>query len=237
MEYSSQKKIMEEILIIAAHPDDEVLGCGASIAKWKAAGNSVNILIMAEGETSRSKFRDSVSKKTKLLVLNDSAKKAGEILGVSSVKLLDFPDNRMDSLDRLDIIKAIEEEVSRLRPTIVVTHHWGDLNIDHRVTHEAVITACRPQPGNTVKQILAFEIPSSTEWQINYSGNTFNPNWFEDVTENFDIKLEALKCYQSEMREWPHPRSNENVRNLAKYRGSSVGYRFAEAFILLRKVQ
>ena len=143
----------------------------------------------------------------------------------------------MDSLDRLDIIKVIEEEVSRLRPTIVVTHHWGDLNIDHRVTHEAVITACRPQPGNSVKQILAFEIPSSTEWQINYSGNTFNPNWFEDVTENFDIKLKALECYQSEMREWPHPRSNENVRNLAKYRGSSVGYRFAEAFILLRKVQ
>ena len=237
MEHSSKKEIGKTILVVAAHPDDEVLGCGGSIAKWTASGNIVHILIMAEGATSRSSIRDREVKSEELSLLEKSANSAGKILGVASVKLLDFPDNRMDSVDRLDIIKAIEEEIKRLKPHTVVTHHCGDVNIDHRITHEAVVTACRPQPGHSVRLLLAFEIMSSTEWQPPGSNFVFQPNWFEDVVKTFDFKIKALDCYQSEMREWPHPRSLNNIKNLAQYRGSMVGCEFAEGFMLLRIIQ
>ena len=164
MEHSSQKEIGKTILVVAAHPDDEVLGCGASIAKWTASGSIVHILIMAEGSTSRDLVRNREAKSEELLLLEKSAHQAGNILGAASVKLLGFPDNRMDSLDRLDIIKAIEVEIERLKPHTVVTHHCCDLNLDHRITHEAVVTACRPQPGHPVQLLLSFEVLSSTEW-------------------------------------------------------------------------
>ena len=237
MEHSSKKEIGKTILVVAAHPDDEVLGCGGSIAKWTASGHIVHVLIMAEGATSRSSIRDREAKSEELSLLEKSANSAGKILGVASVKLLDFPDNRMDSVDRLDIIKAIEEEIKRLKPDTVVTHHCGDVNIDHRITHEAVVTACRPQPGHSVRLLLAFEVMSSTEWQPPGSNFVFQPNWFEDVVKTFDFKIKALDCYQSEMREWPHPRSLNNIKNLAQYRGSMVGCEFAEAFMLLRIIQ
>lgn len=234
MEYSSKKKIGKTILVIAAHPDDEVLGCGASIAKWAAAGDTVHIIIMAEGATSRSQERNSNALNEELALLEKAAQSAGIILGAASVKLLNFPDNRMDSLDRLDVIKAIEFEIENLKPDTVVTHHCGDVNIDHRITHEAVITACRPQPGHSVRLLLAFEVVSSTEWQPAPSNTPFQPNWFEDVTETFVHKINALQPYNEEMREWPHPRSIKNIEYLAKYRGSSVGCEFAESFMLLR---
>ena len=237
MEHSSKKEIGKTILVVAAHPDDEVLGCGGSIAKWTASGNIVHVLIMAEGATSRSSIRDREVKSEELSLLEKSANSAGKILGVASVKLLDFPDNRMDSLDRLDIIKAIEEEIKRLKPHTVVTHHCGDVNIDHRITHEAVVTACRPQPGHSVRLLLAFEVMSSTEWQPPGSNFVFQPNWFEDVVKTFDYKIKALDCYQSEMREWPHPRSLNNIKNLAQCRGSMIGCEFAEGFMLLRIIQ
>ena len=237
MEHSSKKEIGKTILVVAAHPDDEVLGCGGSIAKWTALGHIVHVLIMAEGATSRSSIRDRKVKREELSLLEKSANSAGKILGVASVKLLDFPDNRMDSLDRLDIIKAIEEEIKRLKPHTVVTHHCGDVNIDHRITHEAVVTACRPQPGHSVRLLLAFEVMSSTEWQPPGSNFVFQPNWFEDVVKTFDFKIKALDCYQSEMREWPHPRSLNNIKNLAQSRGSMIGCEFAEGFMLLRIIK
>ena len=237
MEHSSKKEIGKTILVVAAHPDDEVLGCGGSIAKWTASGNIVHILIMAEGATSRSSIRDRGVKSKELSLLEKSANNAGKILGAASVKLLDFPDNRMDSLDRLDIIKAIEEEIKRLKPHTVVTHHCGDVNIDHRITHEAVVTACRPQPGHSVRLLLAFEVMSSTEWQPPGSNFVFQPNWFEDVVKTFDLKIKALDCYQSEMRESPHSRSLNNIKNLAQCRGSMIGCEFAEGFMLLRIIQ
>jgi len=237
MEHSSKKEIGKTILVVVAHPDDEVLGCGGSIAKWTALGHIVHILIMAEGATSRNSIRDIKVKSEELSLLQKSAHSAGKILGVTSVKLLDFPDNRMDSLDRLDIIKSIEEEIIRLKPDTVVTHHCGDVNIDHRITHEAVVTACRPQPGHSVRLLLAFEIMSSTEWQPPGSNFVFQPNWFEDIFKTVDLKIKALDCYQSEMREWPHPRSLKSLKNLAQYRGSMVGCDLAEGFMLLRIIQ
>ena len=237
MEYSSKKKIGKTILVVAAHPDDEVLGCGASIAKWTAAGDIVHIVIMAEGATSRSKSQDINANSKELSLLRHAAQRAGNILGASSVKLLNFPDNRMDSLDRLDVIKSIEIEIESIKPHTVVTHHCGDVNIDHRITHEAVVTACRPLPGHSVQLLLAFEVTSSTEWQPAGSNISFQPNWFESVIETFDYKIKALESYQSEMREWPHPRSLKNIEYLARYRGSSIGCELAEGFMLLRFIQ
>ena len=225
---------MKNILIIVAHPDDEVLGCGGSMAKWSQGGNDVHVLIMVEGITSRDKSRDRVTRQNELSHLAQSAKKAGKILGVQSVELLDYPDNRMDSVDLLDVVKTIEKYVEKLKPEVVMTHHAGDLNIDHQITHQAVITACRPQPGQTVKRILSFEVPSATQWQSPTIGNPFVPNWFEDISESLDLKIEALHAYQSEMREWPHPRSLRAVEHLARWRGALVGCEVAEAFMLNR---
>ena len=225
-----------KVLVIAAHPDDEVLGCGGSMAKWIKAGNELHLLIMAEGATSRGKHRDRESYSKKLSILAKSTKKAADILGVKSVKMLDYPDNRMDSVDLLDVVKSVEEIVEKLKPELVVTHHAGDLNIDHQIIHQAVITACRPQPEQTVKRILSFEVPSATEWQSSTGLNHFVPNWFEDISETLELKIRALNAYKTEMRRWPHARSIKAVENLAKWRGASMGYKAAEAFMLVRNI-
>jgi len=223
-------------LIIAAHPDDEVLGCGGSMAKWAKKGNGVHVLIMAEGATSRDKHRDRESRKEELSMLTRSANQAADILGVKSIELLDYPDNRMDSVDLLDVVKSVEERIEKLKPEVVVTHHASDLNIDHQITHQAVITASRPQPGQTVKRILTFEVPSSTEWQSPTGGNPYIPNWFEDITVTLTLKKKALEAYESEMRKWPHARSIEMVEHLARWRGASSGCEAAESFILVRNI-
>ena len=225
------------ILVVAAHPDDEILGCGASIAKWVKNGDEVNVLIMAEGITSRDKTRNLDSRSEELSDLKKSALNAGEILGVKSVQLLSYPDNRMDSVDLLDIVKDIEAHIQKTKPQVVITHHPSDLNIDHQITCQATLTSCRPVPGNPVKRILCFEILSSTEWQVPLSNNVFLPTWYEDITNTFSSKINALKCYKGELNKWPHPRSFEAVESLAKRRGSSVGVDMAEAFALIREIK
>ena len=225
------------ILVISAHPDDEVLGCGGSIAKWSKEGHEIHVLIMAEGSTSRDKTRDRESREADLFHLAHSAKKAREILGVASVELLSYPDNRMDSVDLLDVIKSIEKKIEKHRSVVIVTHHSSDLNIDHQIIHKAVMTACRPQPDNPVKRILTFEVPSATEWQSPTDGSPFVPNWFEDISETLELKIKALEAYESEMRDWPHARSTKAVGHLARWRGASVGTEAAEAFFLLREIR
>jgi len=224
------------VLVIAAHPDDEVLGCGGSIAKWSKDGHEVHLLIMAEGVTSRDKHRNRESRKQELSNLAQSVKRAADILGVKSVELLDYPDNRMDSVDLLDVVKTIETYVKKLKPGVVVTHHSNDLNIDHQIVHQAVITACRPQPGHPVKRILLFEVPSSSEWLSPVICGPFVPNWFEDISDTLELKIKALEIYQSEMREWPHARSIKAVDHLARWRGASVGCEAAEAFMATRVI-
>ncbi len=225
-----------DYLIIAAHPDDEVLGCGGSIAKWTANGDKVNILIAAEGITSRDNNRNIGKRKNALSDLRSSSQKAAKILGANSVSIFDFPDNRMDSIDLLDVVKKIGHHIEKLRPQIIVTHHAGDLNIDHQIIHKAVITFCRPQPSFYVKKILTFEIPSSTEWQSPQNNTPFIPNWFEDITITLDKKIKALNAYKSEMRNWPHSRSVESIKYLSKWRGASVGLEAAESFMLVRNI-
>ena len=224
------------VLVVAAHPDDEVLGCGGTIARHSDAGDQVQVLIVAEGATSRQPQRDRVEVDDELSVLAKAAQIAGSILGAEGVELLDFPDNRLDSIDRLDLIKQIEERIYWHEPEVVYVHHAGDVNVDHRRLHEAVVTACRPTPGHCVKRLLSYEVASSTEWQPPGSSPSFSPNWFVDISEQWERKCEALTLYASEMRPWPHARSLEAIEHLARWRGSQVGVEASEAFCLLRQV-
>jgi LmbE family N-acetylglucosaminyl deacetylase len=221
------------IAVIAAHPDDEALGCGGTMARHSAEGDEVHVMIVAEGATSRSATRDRLEFKDQLSQLAASARRANELLGTTNLELLDFPDNRLDSIDLLDVVKAVEAFLGKSKPHTVYTHWPFDLNVDHRLVSEAVQTACRPIPQSTQEQLLFFEVPSSTEWRVS-AGRPFEPTYFVEVTETLELKLRALSVYASEMRPSPHSRSLEAVESLARWRGASVGVKAAEAFVLGR---
>lgn len=221
-------------LIIAAHPDDEVLGCGGTIAKLASEGVLVHVAFLADGVFSRAS-----GQKDQQIEVKDrraAAQQACNILGVKSVSFGDFPDNKMDVSPLLDIVKAIEELISKHQPDTLFTHHCGDVNIDHRRIHEAVVAACRPQNGHPVKKLLSFEVASSTEWQLPHSAPSFFPNYFVDISATLAKKMAALDLYAKELRRWPHPRSRKAVEHLAHWRGSIVGVEAAEAFILGRQL-
>lgn len=172
---------MEKILVVAAHPDDELLGLGGTIRRLANAGKEIHAVILAEGITSRAVVRDEADF-NELKALREDAQKAAKIVGYSSIEFHDFPDNRMDEVDLLDIIKVVSKFVDKYEPDTIFTHHHGDLNIDHRRTCEAVLTATRPIGKYSVKRIYAFETPSSTEWNYIYS-EPFTPNVYFDVTD------------------------------------------------------
>jgi LmbE family N-acetylglucosaminyl deacetylase len=224
----------QSILILAAHPDDEVLGCGGTIAKFADTGAAIHVAFFADGVFSR--LGDQETQQEELSRRRTAARKACSILGVKSVSFGDFPDNSMDTVPLLRIAQAVETLVAETQPETVLTHHAGDLNIDHRRLHEAVATACRPQQGCPVKTLLSFEVPSSTEWQLPGSAAVFAPNWFVDISATLNRKLDALEVYAAELRAWPHPRSKRGVEHLAHWRGATVGVDAAEAFILGRRL-
>ena len=218
------------ILVVASHPDDEVLGCGGTIAKHSKSGDKVHLIFMTNGVGSRN------AKKEEAESRKGAAQDSADILGVSSIQQFDFPDNKMDTIALLDVVQAIEEVIDRLQPEIIYTHHIGDLNIDHQITHKAVMTACRPHPGFCVKEIYAFEVLSSTEW--NTPGvAVFSTNVFIDVTDYINIKKQVLEVYSEEMRQPPHTRSVDNVLRLNALRGNSIGVNYAEAFMLLKTIK
>lgn len=225
---------MKSILVVAAHPDDEVLGCGGTIAKLADEGATIHVAFLADGVFSRK--GEQTNQLGELSIRRASAKKACDILGVKSVSFGEFPDNRMDTVALLDITKALEELIAVHQPEVVFTHHAGDVNIDHRRLHEAVVTACRPQGRHPVKTLLCFEVPSSTEWQLPGSAPVFAPNWFVDISDTLERKLAALDAYAAELRAWPHPRSRQAVEHLARWRGATVGADAAEAFMLGRQL-
>lgn len=218
------------ILVVAAHTDDEALGCGGTIAKHVASGDKVYTVFLADGVASRHNSNQAAQKER-----DDAARAAQKILGVTKSFMLGFPDNRMDSIPLLDIVQKLEQVIDEVQPQVVYTHHVGDLNIDHRVTHQATLTACRPQPGGSVRRILTFEVLSSSEWQ-DPQLVPFIPQVYSDISKLFDIKIRALQEYSQEMRQAPHSRSFESVGSLATYRGHSVGVEKAEAFMLAREV-
>lgn len=225
---------MKKILIVVAHHDDEILGCGGTVNKLVKNGYNAYSLILGEGPFSRYSREDRVKAKEEYITLDEQAIKANSIIKVREVFFKKFPDNRFDSINLLDIVKAIEELKQKIEPDIIFTHFEKDLNNDHQITYKAVITASRPIINESVKEIYSFSVLSSTEWSFPLR---FSPDVFFDITETINCKIKAFKEYKSELREFPHPRSLKGIKTNAKYWGMTVGLRFAEAFKCVRIIQ
>lgn len=224
---------MKNVLVIAAHPDDELLGVGGTVRRLVDEGICARAVILAEGLTSRGDKRGDTDQ-SELEELQKDARAAAVEVGYTGIDFGGFPDNRMDGMDLLDIVKAVSKYVEKYQPDTIFTHHHGDLNIDHRLTCEAVLTACRPVKKYNVQRIYAFETPSSTEWNYTY-GEPFKPNAYFDISDTYKAKLKGMACYRSESTIYPHPRSPEALEALGRYRGSNVGFKVAEAFMLIRE--
>lgn len=233
------------ILILVAHPDDEVLGMGGTILKHSQKGDYVKVVYFATGVTSRrstnhknnptyDQNRNEVETiKKQIEELRKDAKKSCKILRVKELKFYDFPDNEMDTVSLLKIVKSIEKEIKETKPDRIYTHHYNDLNVDHKVMFNATLTACRPI-GSYVKELISFEVTSSTEWSYPVH---FNPNYFVNIKAQLSGKIKAMQAYQNEVRVFPHPRSIENLRNVAERWGSISGNSAAEAFEIIRKIE
>lgn len=227
---------LERILVVAAHPDDEVLGCGGTLARLAAEGASVSILILANGLTSRADF-DADRDAGALQTHHDRARRAGALLGAKDVSLSGFPDQKMDTVPLLDITQTIEREIARVQPSVVFTQHGGDLNLDHVITFRATLTATRPTKGCPVKKVYAYEVGSSTEWSFQQFEPRFQPQVFFDIAGHLETKIAAMQIYESEARSFPHPRSPEAIRAAAMRWGSASGVAAAEAFQLVREIR
>ena len=224
------------VLVVAAHPDDEVLGCGGTMARLSAEGHEVYTAILGEGITSRYAER-SEAQAAELAALRASAEAANARLGVREVFTFGLPDNRFDTVALLDVVKVVEGLIERLGPERVFTQHGGDLNVDHVVTYRAVLTATRPMQGGAVRDVLAYEVMSSTEWAFQQFSPPFRPNVFVDIGATLEAKVEAMAHYESEARAFPHPRSPEALRAVAHRWGSAAGLPAAEAFDLVRAIR
>lgn len=221
----------ENVLVVAAHPDDETFGCGGTILRHRLQKDSVTVIFLTDGISART----TVSK-TNFNERKNGTIKAAKLLNLSNYYQFDFPDNQMDTVPTLEITRKIEEVVRELQPTIIYTHSYNDLNIDHRITHNAVLTASRPYHGSPTKRLLAFEVLSSTDWLFS-ANRSFSPNLFIDITSTIQQKLRVCQCYISEIRNSPNCRSLKNIENLASLRGNFVGLHFAEAFEVIRIIQ
>ena len=231
-----------KILVIVAHPDDEVLGMGGTIAKHTIIGDKVHVVYLTTGITSRrnsgysNKTVYDVNDKDKKLMIKEIEKlksdalKSNKILGIKSSNFYDLPDNELDSISRLKIIKIIENEIKKHKPDVIYTNHYGDLNIDHKLVYESCLTACRPTNTKSPR-LFSFGVISSMEWSYPTS---FNPNYFVNISKNFKTKIRAMKSYRNELKKFPHPRSIENIEITAKKWGSLCGKNYAEAFEIIR---
>lgn len=217
----------KKILVIAAHPDDEILGPGGTLIKHVLQGDDVFCLILGQGAMARAGASESSVEQ-----LRQEALAAAKVIGFKEIYFSDFPDNQFDKISLLSIVNEVEKYIDKIRPDIVYTHFENDLNIDHRLTFQAVLTACRPCHEGAPKAIYSFETLSCTEWQM--AGKNFKPNVYVDIENVIEIKMDALKKYDSEIRKYPHPRSPEGIKILAQYRGLESGLRFAEGLCLVR---
>lgn len=223
------------ILVVAAHPDDEVLGCGATIAKAVANGADVFVQFLGEGVSARFSFGqyDSPEFRQQTLVRNAGAKKALSALGVSGYEFGSRLCAQFDSYPLISIVKDIETRIEQFKPDVLFTHNPSEVNIDHRLAYEAVEVACRPTRDFIPPQIYTFEIPCSGSWTFE---TTFKPNVFVDVAAYWDVKLSAWSCYEGEAREFPFPRSHEGLKTIAQYRGLMSNLKLAEAFRMVRMI-
>jgi len=224
-------KLKNRILIIAAHPDDEILGCGGTVSRLVKEGSEISVIILGQGMPSRAQVKEGEEENGYPALLKEQSRQANRIIGVKDLYFYDLPDNQFDTVPLLVIVKIIEDLKKKLQPDIIFTHFSGDLNVDHRITYQAVLTAARPVPNESVKEIYSFEIISSTEWNFPTS---FQPDLFFDIEDTIGLKLEALKKYNEELNRFPHPRSLEGVELNARSWGMKTGIKYAEAFKVVR---
>ena len=227
MEISKSRK-NNKILIIAAHPDDEVLGCGGLIAKYKNK-SKIQVIFLTDGVSSRKKNNKQMGLRKKECL------NLFHFLNLNKPILYNFPDNKLDSIPLLNIVKKIETVIKKFKPNLVFTHYENCLNIDHKIAFQATITACRPlKKYSFIKEIISFEVPSSTEWKIS-NRHIFKPNIYIDITKEIEKKIKYLKFYKTEIKTYPHSRSSKGVKAVASYRGIVSGFNYAEAFLLVKK--
>lgn len=226
---------MNRILVVAAHPDDEILGVGGTIRKAVLAGDEAYAVILGEGQTSRWNMRE-MADQSAVEDLHKDSVAASKVIGFQEIYFEALPDNRFDSVALLDVVKVVERYIKEIKPQVVYTHHSGDLNIDHRITNEAVLTATRPIGDYSVREIYGFETVSSTEWNFGNRKECFFAQKYVDITDTFQAKCDAMREYTSELCEFPHPRSLKMLGSLAEVRGASVGVEKAEAFEVIRIV-
>lgn len=223
----------KSLLVIAAHPDDEVLGCGGTLLKLKKKKCKISILFISDGVSSRENIASSYN----LLIKKRyaAAKKVAKIIGAHRVDFLSLPDNNLEKIGLLNITKKIERLINIIKPDTILTHSNLDLNLDHQLVNKSVLVATRPQNNGIIKNIYSFEILSSSEW--NFGTKIFEPNHFVDISNEIKSKIKLIGYYNSELRKWPHPRSKKGIEVLANFRGQSVGVKFAEAFKLIRSFE
>lgn len=220
-----------KILVIAAHPDDEIYGLGGTIAKYCEEGHEVYTLIVTEGCTSQYPGNSTIIEQKK-----EEAKQSNSILGVKEVIFADMPDMKLDTVNHVELNKVIETVIKEINPDIVYTHHKGDANKDHKLIYESTLVAVRPTQWCNIKKLYTYDVPSSTEWGSPMSESVFIPNTFVDIEKYVDLKADAIRKYNSELREYPHPRSVESVEIYDKANGVRVGMKSCEAFCLIREL-
>jgi len=225
---------MKKILVFAAHPDDEALGCMGTLLYFRSKGYKIKISFMSDGESSR---KQSANKKMKLIKSRmEQAKLVSKKSKFLEPNFFNLPDNKLDTIPLLSIVKKVENEIKVFKPSVIFTHFEDDLNIDHQITCKSVLTATRPQTKLFVKKLYCFETLSNTDFSFKKKNKVFNPNFFVDINKFIKKKLELLKIYKRELKQWPHQRSLRGVKILSNYRGSQIGVKNAEAFMCLREL-
>jgi LmbE family N-acetylglucosaminyl deacetylase len=226
---------MKRVLVVAAHPDDEMLGCGGTLVRLSDLGARIRVVFLAEGSTCRFAFEDIESKDAQDTIKqrNEFAIQALNHIGIEDVRFYNKPCGRLDTQPIIDLGKIVETEISDFNPDVIFTHSEHDANNDHCLTFQAVLQATRPGAQNKVATVLSFEIPSSSEWRFTQS---FVPNVFIDIDRTIQTKISAFALYKSETKDYPFPRSDEGLEVFAKMRGMQSGCRHAEAFVLIRSI-
>ena len=223
---------MKHVLVIAAHPDDEVLGVGGTVAKLAAQGINCHLLIVTDGSSSQ--YRDSDHLHEIIEAKKSETKECADLLGFKTIHYGELPDMRLDKTPHIVINQVIEKVIDKLQPDAVFTHFWGDVNRDHQEVYKSTLVAVRPVMGQIIKDLYCYRVPSSTEWTPNKADTMFMPNVFVDISEVSEQKYNAFECYSTELREYPHPRSVQYLRETDRVAGLRVGLQAAEEFVLLR---
>ena len=218
---------MKKVLIICAHPDDETLGLGGTLSLYKKTDHSCKIIFFTDGQFGRDSTKKGIQNR------RNDAKNACKILGITDLEFFDYKDETLDSVPVVELSCKIENEIKKWKPEIIFTHFWGDVNQDHRKLFEATMIAVRPSPSSKIKQVICYEVPSSTDWGL----CKFVPNYFVDISSTINKKINAMKKYKNEIEKYPHPRSLESIKNRSAYWGSSIGKTFAESFFIVRKIE